>query len=609
MTSSPTAPKSGLPPRSRRRSPVCTRSATAISAPPSSRPGERLQPHRRRPRAAGSRAHRARGEHVVGSRSRRQMDRPSTLHRLVRRSPLAECWPRPSVIGIVNVTPDSFSDGGENLDPAVAVADRAAPAGRGCGARRRRRRVDPPGRGDGVARRGVAARRAGPRAPGRAARLDRHVEGRGRPPGARAGSRARERRHRAPRRPELAGVVADAEAYVCLMHMQGEPRTMQVEPRYDDVVDEVAAFLEERLAAAVAAGIPGGARLPRPGDRLRQDAGPEPRAAPRPRADLQASDGRCSSGSRARARWRGCSATRPARVGSAAASVGAAVAAFDRGAALFRAHDVAPACRGARGCGSGRAGERSRDDRARRDRPARLPRRARPRAPRRPAVPRRRRARPRARAGGTQRRIEDAVDYRDVVARVRQVSDARAYHLLEALRGGDRRCAARRLARSTAVRVRVRKPDVVLDPPVEFAAVSRGAPTGVARSTGHRARPPLRETRSVYVGSRTSFGEHDREVREPARRRCCEVISLRASRRDRPGEPVTADDPLGDARRALLPEAEVDVGVGGHGGGDAAVLRQPDAIDVARVFDPVDARPHGRAAVCVLVVSGGIALS
>ena len=56
--------------------------------------------------------------------------------------------------------------------------------------------------------------------------------------------------------PELAGVVAGAEAYLCLMHMQGTPRTMQANPRYDDVVSEVAAFLEERLAFAVAEGIP-----------------------------------------------------------------------------------------------------------------------------------------------------------------------------------------------------------------------------------------------------------------------------------------------------------------------------------------------------------------
>src|SRR3712207_2195271 len=55
--------------------------------------------------------------------------------------------------------------------------------------------------------------------------------------------------------PDLAGVVADSGAYVCLMHMLGTPRTMQAAPRYGDVVADVAAFLEERLAAAVAAGI------------------------------------------------------------------------------------------------------------------------------------------------------------------------------------------------------------------------------------------------------------------------------------------------------------------------------------------------------------------
>src|SRR5437588_11222090 len=55
--------------------------------------------------------------------------------------------------------------------------------------------------------------------------------------------------------PELAGVVADADAYVCLMHMQGEPRTMQRAPRYDDVASEVASFLEERLRFAVEQGV------------------------------------------------------------------------------------------------------------------------------------------------------------------------------------------------------------------------------------------------------------------------------------------------------------------------------------------------------------------
>ena len=56
--------------------------------------------------------------------------------------------------------------------------------------------------------------------------------------------------------PAMAGVVATSGVECCLMHMLGEPRTMQREPRYGgDVVDEVKAFLQERLAFAVAAGI------------------------------------------------------------------------------------------------------------------------------------------------------------------------------------------------------------------------------------------------------------------------------------------------------------------------------------------------------------------
>jgi dihydropteroate synthase len=55
--------------------------------------------------------------------------------------------------------------------------------------------------------------------------------------------------------PTLAGLVADSDADCCLMHMLGEPRTMQQDPRYDDVVSDVRAFLEERLAFAVAEGV------------------------------------------------------------------------------------------------------------------------------------------------------------------------------------------------------------------------------------------------------------------------------------------------------------------------------------------------------------------
>jgi dihydropteroate synthase len=56
--------------------------------------------------------------------------------------------------------------------------------------------------------------------------------------------------------PELAGLVAERGADCVLIHMLGEPRTMQRDPRYDDVVSEVRAFLEERLAFAVAEGVP-----------------------------------------------------------------------------------------------------------------------------------------------------------------------------------------------------------------------------------------------------------------------------------------------------------------------------------------------------------------
>jgi dihydropteroate synthase len=55
--------------------------------------------------------------------------------------------------------------------------------------------------------------------------------------------------------PEMAAVVAQSDAECCLMHMLGKPRTMQRDPRYGDVVDEVRSFLEERMGFAVAEGV------------------------------------------------------------------------------------------------------------------------------------------------------------------------------------------------------------------------------------------------------------------------------------------------------------------------------------------------------------------
>lgn len=66
--------------------------------------------------------------------------------------------------------------------------------------------------------------------------------------------------------------------------------------------------------------------------------------------------------------------------------------------------------------------------------------------------------------------IEDAIDYRAVVVRVRELSDARSHHLLESFAAAVADALLGEFP-VAAVRVRVRKPDVVLDPPVAYAAV------------------------------------------------------------------------------------------------------------------------------------------
>jgi len=141
------------------------------------------------------------------------------------------------------------------------------------------------------------------------------------------------------RDPDLAAAVAATDAHLCLMHMQGEPRTMQVAPHYVDVVSEVAAFLEERLAFAVAAGIPE--------ERVCLDPGvgfgktPDQNLELVRRLDRIVAIGRPVLVGLSRKSTLARVLDGPeARVGTDAASVGAAVAAFDRGATLFRVHDV-----------------------------------------------------------------------------------------------------------------------------------------------------------------------------------------------------------------------------------------------------------------------------
>jgi dihydropteroate synthase len=139
--------------------------------------------------------------------------------------------------------------------------------------------------------------------------------------------------------PDLAGVVADAGAYLCLMHMQGEPRTMQLDPRYDDVAGEVTAFLEERLAFAVDQGIAEERICLDPGIGFGKTV--EHNVELVRRLDVLLALGRPVVIGLSRKRSLGRMLGDPeATTGSVAASIGAAVVAYERGATILRVHDV-----------------------------------------------------------------------------------------------------------------------------------------------------------------------------------------------------------------------------------------------------------------------------
>jgi dihydropteroate synthase len=139
--------------------------------------------------------------------------------------------------------------------------------------------------------------------------------------------------------PELAGVVAGSGAYLCLMHMRGEPRTMQADPRYDDVVSEVAAFLEERLAFAVREGVREELVCLDPGIGFGKTV--EHNFELVRRLDELTALGRPVVIGFSRKSSLGKLLGDPAATtGSTAASVGVAVAAYERGATILRVHDV-----------------------------------------------------------------------------------------------------------------------------------------------------------------------------------------------------------------------------------------------------------------------------
>src|SRR3982751_3521784 len=164
---------------------------------------------------------------------------------------------QPQVMGIVNVTPDSFSDGGQFADGNAAAVAGAGMAGQGAaiidvGGESTRPGASPVWEGDEIERivpvirqlaNGGAAVSADTR---KADVMTAAVE---------AGARLINDVSALTFDGRAAGVVAGASVPIVLMHHQGAPETMQVDPRYDDVLIEVYQWLAERIEAAEMSGI------------------------------------------------------------------------------------------------------------------------------------------------------------------------------------------------------------------------------------------------------------------------------------------------------------------------------------------------------------------
>jgi dihydropteroate synthase len=248
---------------------------------------------------------------------------------------------RPAVMGVLNVTPDSFSDGGEFLDPDAAVAHAARMAAEGAdivdiGGESTRPGADPVELEDELRRvmpviERLAAYSTVPLSidTSKAAVARAAIDA-----GAVLVNDVTALRGDV----GMAAAVAENGAELCLMHMQGDPRTMQDDPRYGDVVSEVKAFLEERLGFAVAEGIGEERVWLDPGIGFGKTA--EHNLELLRRLDEIAALGRPVVVGVSRKRFLG-SLTGRAEQDRVAGGIAASVLAYERGAHMFRVHDVA----------------------------------------------------------------------------------------------------------------------------------------------------------------------------------------------------------------------------------------------------------------------------
>jgi dihydropteroate synthase len=164
------------------------------------------------------------------------------------------------VMGVVNVTPDSFSDGGLYLDRDAAVAhalelEREGAAMLDFGGESTRPGAAPVSAEVELER--VLPAIEGVVAAGTRAQISIDTSKAAVAAAAlRAGATLVNDVTALRADPELGPLVAAAGADLCLMHMLGDPRTMQQDPRYDDVVSDVKAFLEQRMEHAISCGVP-----------------------------------------------------------------------------------------------------------------------------------------------------------------------------------------------------------------------------------------------------------------------------------------------------------------------------------------------------------------
>ncbi|TMK98556.1 MAG: dihydropteroate synthase [Actinobacteria bacterium] len=251
-------------------------------------------------------------------------------------------------MGILNVTPDSFSDGGRFLEPQTAIehgreliaegadivdvgGESTRPGAREVSAREELARVRPVIEGLMAERdeSGAVISVDTSKASVAAAAL-------------RAGASFINDVTALRGDAQMVGVVADSGAQCCLMHMLGDPRTMQRDPRYEDVVSEVKSFLEERLAFAVREGVREQQVLLDPGIGFGKTVAHN--LALLARLDELVSIGRPIVVGTSRKSFLARLTTRPSEPHERlAGTLATSVLAFERGASVLRVHDVAPA--------------------------------------------------------------------------------------------------------------------------------------------------------------------------------------------------------------------------------------------------------------------------